>query len=57
MYGRIVERILCSGNTEEPGTLLESFGAHTRNFHQFFAGVEGSILGTIIDDILRQLRT
>ena len=37
MHGSVVQRVLCSGNAEEAGTLFEGFGTHAGDFHQLLA--------------------
>ena len=55
--GRIVEWILCMGNTKEPGGLFERFGSHAGYFEQVGSSGEVSVLFAIIDYVLSELRT
>ena len=57
MNGRIVERVLGIGDTKETGTLFECLSTHARYFHQFLAGSEGTVFGTIVHDVLGEGRT
>ena len=57
MDGRVVQRILGSGDAEESGTLFEGLGTHARHFHQLLAGSEGSVLRPIIHNVLGKGRT
>ena len=52
MDGRVVERILGARDAEETCALLEGGRAETRHFFQLGARSEGTILLTIVDDIL-----
>ena len=54
MYSRIIQRILTFLDTEETGALFECLFTHAGNFQQFAAGLERTVLGTVIHDVLRQ---
>ena len=57
MHRRVVQRIPGIRYAQEAGTLLKSLCAHARNFHQLLARCECSVLGAVVHDVLRQLRT
>ena len=52
MDGRIVERVACSRNTEETCALLIGSRAKTRYLLQLGTGAEGTILFSIVHDVL-----
>ena len=57
MDGRVVQWILAILNAKETRALFKSFFSHTRHFHQFAAGLERAVFGTVINNVLGQRRT
>ena len=55
--GRVVERVLGSGNAQESGTLLEGCRPQSRHLLELGAAGEGSVLATVVDDVASQRGT
>ena len=57
MDSRIVQRVRPLGNAQEAGTLLKSLCSHAGHLKEFTARSERTVLGTVVHDVLGQLRS
>ena len=54
MYGTVVEWLRSALHTQEACTLLKGLGTHTGHLQQLTTGTEGSVLLSVIYDVLGQ---
>ena len=57
MYGRVIQWMLCPGNTEKACALLKGLVTKPANIPELLPGAERSVLFSVINNILCQLRT